>query len=82
MSEVVEVNVLTGDRVERPPTAEETAQWEVDATAAAIAEAERVAAEEAREDARLSARARLILQGFTDAEIDVMYPTLIAPSVN
>jgi hypothetical protein len=33
-----------------------------------------------RESARLSARSKLLSQGFTDAEIDVMYPTLVAPS--
>jgi hypothetical protein len=71
------VDCTDGTVTERPLTAEEIAQREADAAAAAVAEAERVAAEEAREEARLSARARLASQGFTDAEIDVMYPTLV-----
>lgn len=74
------VNCETGQVEERPLTAEEIAQREADAAAAAAAEVERQAAEEAREAARLSARARLTSQGFTDAEIDVMYPTLVATS--
>lgn len=74
------VDCTDGTVTERPLTPEEIAQREADAAAAAIAEAERVAAEEAREAARLSARARLTSQGFTDAEIDVMYPTLVAAS--
>lgn len=41
-------------------------------------EAERVAELEAKEAARLSARARLASQGFTESEIDVMFPTLAA----
>ena len=56
------------------------ASWVAAEEESAAAEAERVATEEARESARLSARARLTSQGFTDAEIDVMYPTLAAPS--
>jgi hypothetical protein len=60
-----------------------------DSTAPTLAECEsawtevetaRVAETAAKEAARLSARARLTSQGFTDAEIDVMYPTLVAPS--
>lgn len=48
-------------------------------TEAQAAEAARIADLEAKEAARLSARARLKSQGFTDAEIDVMYPTLAVP---
>lgn len=42
-------------------------------------EAARAADAAEREAARLSARARLAAQGWTDAEIDVTYPTLVAP---
>jgi hypothetical protein len=76
----IEVNCETGDVTERPLTAEEIAQREADAAAAATAEAERLEAEAAREAARVSARARLASQGWTDAEIDVTYPTLVASS--
>lgn len=77
METVLEVDAITGEAVERPFTPAEIAQREADAAAAAAAEAERVAAEEAREAARVSARARLAAQGWTDAEIDVTYPTLV-----
>ncbi len=77
----VEINCETLEVTERPLTPEEIAQREADAAAAAAAEAERLAAEEAREAARVSARARLVSQGWTDAEIDVTYPTLVAPQV-
>lgn len=70
-----------GRTEERLATPEEVAQREADAIAAAEAEAVRLAEEAAKEEARLSARARLLTQGFTDAEIDVMYPTLVSPSV-
>jgi len=76
----IEVNCETGQVTERPLTAEEIAQREADAAAAAAAEAERQEAEAAREAARVSARARLASQGWTDAEIDVTYPTLVASS--
>ena len=76
----IEVNCETGQVTERPLTAEEIAQRDADAAAAAAAEAERLAAEAAREAARVSARARLASQGWTDAEIDVTYPTLVNPA--
>lgn len=57
------------------PEISEPTQAECDAAWAEL-EAERVAELEAKEAARLSARARLKSQGFTDAEIDIMYPTL------
>ena len=83
MSDVLEVTYQPdGEIVEesRPWTAAEVAQREADAAAAAAAEAERQEAEAAREAARVSARARLASQGWTDAEIDVTYPTLVNPS--
>lgn len=54
-------------------------EWAENEAAAAAAEAERQEAEAAREAARVSARARLASQGWTDAEIDVTYPTLVQP---
>jgi Tfp pilus assembly ATPase PilU len=71
----IEVNCETGDVTERPLTAEEIAQREADAAAAATAEAERVAAEEARQAARAAAIERFKTLGFTDEEI----ATLVLP---
>lgn len=48
---------------------------------AEAAEAARIAELEAQEAARVSARARLRAQGFSDAEIDVMYPSLAVPII-
>ena len=57
-----------------PPTLQECeAAW-------ALLEQERADEAAAKEAARLSARAKLHAQGFTDAEIAVMYPTLVAAS--
>ena len=76
----IEVNCADGTVTERPLTEAEIQQREADAAAAAAAEAERQQQEAAREAARVSARARLAAQGWTDAEIDVTYPTLVAPA--
>ena len=75
---IVDCSVPGGTVTERPLTVEEIAQREADAAAAAAAEAERLSEEAAREEARLSARAKLVEQGFTEAEIDVMYPSLVS----
>jgi len=64
----------------RQMTPDELARYEANQAQLAELEAQRIAHAEAREAARLSARARLQTQGFTDAEIDVMYPTLVGPS--
>jgi len=69
------VDCTDGTVTERPLTAEEIAQREADAAAAAAAEAERVAAEEARLAARAAAVARFKTLGFTDEEI----ATLVLP---
>jgi hypothetical protein len=72
MSEVVmaiEVNCATGEVVERPLTAEELAQREVDAAAGIAAEAERIAALEATQAAKESANAKLAALGLTAEEI-------------
>jgi hypothetical protein len=75
------VNCETGEVTERPLSAEQLAQLEANAAAFAEAEALRLSEEAAKEEARLSARAKLIEQGFTDAEIDVMYPSLVGLAV-
>ena len=61
------------------PDVEPVTQQDIDAEIARL-EREAVAAAEAKEAARLSARARLAGMGFSDEEIDVMYPNLAAPS--
>jgi hypothetical protein len=62
------VDCSDGTVTERPLTPEEIAQREADAAAAAIAEAERVAAEEAKAAARASALAKLEALGLTEEE--------------
>jgi len=64
----VEVNCETGVVTERPLTAEEMTQREADAAAAAIEEAERVVAEDAKTAARASAIAKLAVLGLTEDE--------------
>lgn len=66
-----------GKTVLRPLSPEEVADREAATAAAEAAEAERQEQDAAREAARVSARARLAAQGWTDAEIDVTYPTLV-----
>jgi hypothetical protein len=56
----IEVNCETGVVTERPLTAEEIAQREVDSAAAAVAEAERTAAAEAFTALKTSAKAKLV----------------------
>ena len=71
----IEVNCATGEVVERELTQAEQDQRAADAAAAATAEAERVAAEEARQAARAAAIERFKTLGFTDEEI----ATLVLP---
>jgi len=76
MSDVLEINVQTGERIERDFTAEERAQREADQAAAAAAEqaaADKAAAEAAARDAAIAHAKSL---GFTDEMIAVMYPSL------
>lgn len=56
----IEVNCETGEVVERPLTAEEIAQREVDAAAAAACKAEEDAAAEALAALKASAKAKLV----------------------
>jgi hypothetical protein len=70
MSDIkIEVNCETGIAVEVPLTAEEIQQREVDAIAAATAQAEREAAEQAAADAKASAQAKLSALGLSAEEI-------------
>jgi hypothetical protein len=65
----IEVNCATGIAVEVPLTAEEIQQRELDAIAAATAQAEREATEQAAADAKASAQSKLAALGLTPEEI-------------
>ena len=65
----IEVNCETGIAVEVPLTAEEIQQRELDAIAAATAQAEREAVEAAEADAKASAQSKLAALGLTAEEI-------------
>lgn len=64
-----EVNVTTGEIIQREATADELAQEAADQAATAAANAERDAAEAARLAAKESARAKLAAIGLTEEEI-------------
>jgi hypothetical protein len=69
MTHAIEVNCETGEVTERPLTAEELAQREVDAAAHAAAEAEREAAAETLAALKTSARNKLVAgQPLTEEE--------------
>jgi phosphopantetheinyl transferase (holo-ACP synthase) len=79
MSDVLEINVPTGERIKRDFTAEELAQREKDqaqAAAAAQAAAEKEAVDKAAREATIAHAKSL---GFTDEMIAVMYPNLVQP---
>jgi len=65
----IEVNCATGIAVEVPLTQEEIQQRELDAIAAATAQAEREATEQAAADAKASAQAKLAKLGLSAEEI-------------
>ena len=69
MTTAIEINCETGEVIERPLTAEELAQREVDAAAYAVAQAERAATEAAALAAKESANAKLAALGLTAEEI-------------
>jgi hypothetical protein len=72
MTEVITklvVDCSTGETTTVPLTAQELAQRETDRLAWEAQEAERLAAEEAKETAKASANAKLKALGLTDAEI-------------
>jgi hypothetical protein len=72
MSEEVPTKIIvdcaTGQTQVLPLTEEEISQREADAAAAAVAEAERIAAEEASTAAKASALAKLTALGLTEEE--------------
>jgi hypothetical protein len=76
MSDVLEINVATGERIERDFTAEEKAQRKADEAAAKAAADEAAAKAEADAAATAAAVAHAKSLGFTDAMIAVMYPNL------
>jgi hypothetical protein len=67
-----ELNVTTGQLVDREPTPEELAQEAADQAAAAAAQAELSAASAAKIDAKESARAKLAAIGLTEEEITAL----------
>jgi len=67
-----EVNVTTGEIIQREATAEELAQEAADHAASAAANAERDAAEAARIAAMESARAKFASLGLTESEINAL----------
>jgi hypothetical protein len=69
MTTAIEVNCATGEVTERPLTAEEIAQREVDAAAYAIEKAEADAAAQAAAAAKASGQAKLTALGLTADEI-------------
>lgn len=76
-TDVVEVDVATGERIERDFTEEESAQREIDATAEAgtKVEAEKTAQRLIKAKDLAVAHAKSL--GFTDEMIAVMYPNLV-----
>ena len=72
MADVIEIWADTGEVIERDFTAEEAAQRALDAAAAEAAAAEKLAADEAREAARLAAVNHGKSLGFTDEMIAAM----------
>ena len=79
MYDVMEVDALTGEVIERPFTSDELAQRKADEAAAAAAQAaqEAAAATAAKNAADAIAHAKSL--GFTDAMISAMYPGLVIP---
>jgi hypothetical protein len=67
-----ELNVTTGELVDRAPTREEIAQDEQDRAAAAAREAEAQASEAARIASKASARAKFAALGLTEEEITAL----------
>jgi hypothetical protein len=72
MSDVLEINVPTGERIERDFTADELVQREKDQASAQLA-ADKQAADRIARDAAIAHAKSL---GFTDEMIAVMYPNL------
>jgi hypothetical protein len=64
----VEINCETGEQIVRPFNAEEIQQREKDMAAFEVIEAERIALEQAKIDAKASALAKLAALGLTEEE--------------
>lgn len=70
---VLEINCTTGEQIERPMTAEEIQQRELDAIAYATQQAELEVAKQAKEELKTSAKAKLIAgQPLTAEEADTL----------
>jgi hypothetical protein len=80
MIDVLEIDVSSGERIERDFTTEEKAQRKIDDAAAKKAEADAAAKAEADAAATQAAIAHAKSLGFTDEMIAVMYPNLGAQS--
>jgi hypothetical protein len=76
MSDVTEVNAISGEVIYRPMTAQEQTQFEADLAAAEAAATAAAAKAEADAAATAAAVAHAKSLGFTDAMIAVMYPNL------
>jgi hypothetical protein len=76
MIDVIEVNAVTGETIERDFTPEEAAQRALDEAAAKAAADEAAAKATADAAATADAIAHAKSLGFTDAMIAVMYPNL------
>ena len=68
MADVIEINALTGEVIERDFTPDELAQREIDRLAHEEAEAARIAEEQAREATKQSALDKLKLLGLSEEE--------------
>jgi len=66
------VDCSTGESTIVPLTAEEIAQRETDRLAWEAQEAERLAAEETKENLKASANAKLLALGLTEAEVNAL----------
>jgi hypothetical protein len=76
MIDVVEVDAVTGERIERDFTPEEIAQREIDEIKRQKIEQKKAEKEAADAVARAAAIAHAKSLGFTDEMIAVMYPNL------
>jgi hypothetical protein len=76
MTDILEINAQTGERIERDFTAEEKAQRALDEASAKAAADEAAAKATANAAATAAAVAHAKSLGFTDEMIAVMYPNL------
>jgi len=77
MSEVLEINVQTGERIERDFTKAEKKQRDEDEAKASAAAQAKLDKAEAEAEARTAAINHAKSLGFTDEMIAVMYPNLL-----